>query len=267
MSSLCRTRRGCLGALFLAALLAMPGARAAERLRLCVEPANLPFADADGGGFEVAVARLLAGHLGRDLELVPVTQGLHGYARRTLGAGACDLLAGMPPGAEGALTTLPYYRSSWMFAVRSGERLPVSFDDPRLRQWRIAVPVAGTGLDTPPLAALGRRGLVERLQRFPLAARDQAAPLRAVTAGAADLAIVWGPVAGWYASRPGSALVLGPTPPWDGGLPFTAATALAVRRDAAPLRDALNRALADEQGAVAALLATWHVPMPEPAGG
>jgi mxaJ protein len=267
MSSPCRTRGRRIGALVLAALLAAPAVRGAEPLRLCVEPANLPFADVGGDGFEVAVARLLAGRLGRDLQLVPVTQGFHGFARKTLGADACDLLAGMPVGAEGVLTTRAYYRSSWMFVVRSGETVPASFDDPRLRRWRIAVPVAGAGLDTPPLAALGQRGLVERLQRFPLAARDQAAPLRAVTTGVADLAIVWGPVAGWYAARPGVALAMGPTPPLDGDVPFTAVTALAVRRDAAHLRDALNRALASEGAAVSALLAAWHVPIAEAAGG
>jgi mxaJ protein len=272
MSSPCRNslRRNSLhwvGLLLLEALLMAPAARAEEPLRLCVEPANLPFADAAGGGFDVAVARLLAGRLGRELVVVPVAQGFHGYTRRTLGEGLCDLLAGMPTRAEGALTTRPYYRSTWVFVVRDGVPVPASFDDPRLTGWRIAVPVAGQGLDTPPVAALARRGLVDRLERFPVAARDQGGPLRAVAAGNADLAIVWGPVAGWYAARAATPLALGPTPDRDRDIPFTASTALAVQRDNAPLRDALNRVLASERDAVAATLAAWHVPTTVAAGG
>lgn len=266
MSSPCR-HSGRAGLILLAAVLAGPAAHAAAPLRLCVEPANLPFADAEGGGLDIAVARLLSRALDRELVLVPVAQGFHGYARRTLGEGLCDLLAGMPAAAEGALTTRPYYRSTWMFVVREGVPVPTSFDDPRLAGWRIAVPLVGEGLDTPPVAALARRGRVDRLQRFPVAARDQAAPLRAVASGAADLAVVWGPVAGWYAARSDIPLALGPTPEEDLGIPLTAASTLAVRRADAALRDSLNRAIISEGDSLAATLAAWHVPVAGPAGG
>jgi mxaJ protein len=269
MSSPCRVERrlAAAAAVAAAALLAGDPADAAAEappLRLCVEPANLPFADAAGDGFEVAIARLVAGRLGRELELVPVIQGIHGFARRTLGDGLCDVLTGMPAGAEGALTTQPYYRSTWVFVARAGEPLPASFDDPRLPDWRIAVPVVGEGWDTPPVAALARRGIVQNLRRFPIGAKQPAGPLAAVAAGEADLAIVWGPVAGWYAARhPSVRLAMAPTPAADGDVPFTAATALAVRRGDEPLRKALDDALLQEGEAVAAILAAWHIPLAE----
>lgn len=261
MSSPCRVERA-VAALLLAAL-PLASATAATPLRLCAEPANLPFADAAGDGFEVAIVRLLARKLDRPVELVPAVQGPHGFARRTLGEGLCDVLTGMPTGAEGALTTRPYYRSTWMFVARDRESLPSSFDDPRLVTWRVAVPVVGEGWDTPPVAALGRRGIVANLRRFPLGAKQPTAPLDAVVEGEADLAIVWGPVAGWYAGRSKVPLVLAPTPPVDGDVAFTGGASLAVRRDDRVLREALDAALREERDEVAAILAAWRVP---PAG-
>ena len=266
MSSACRAERAALAAALLVAV-PLAGAEASPALRLCVEPANLPFADAHGDGFEVAVVRLLARRLGYQLELVPVIQGVHGFARRTLGEGLCDVLTGMPADAEAALTTRPYYRSTWMFVARAGEPLPASFDDPRLATWRVAVPVVGEGWDTPPVAALARRGIVRNLRRHPLGAKQPAGPLIAVASGEADLAIAWGPVAGWYAARSPVPLALAPTPAADGDVPFTAATALAVRRSNEPLRTALDAALREEREAVGAILAEWHVPVPAGDGG
>lgn len=264
MSSACRAERAALAAALIAAL-PLAGAGAAPVLRLCVEPANLPFADASGQGFEVEIVRLLAHRLGRELDLVPVIQGVHGFARRTLGEGLCDVLTGMPAGAEGTLTTQPYYRSTWMFVARAGQPLPASFDDPRLATWRVAVPVVGEGWDTPPVAALARRGIVRSLRRYPIAVRQPAGPFAALAAGEADLAIAWGPVASWYVAHAPVPLVLAPTPAADGDIRFTAAAALAVRRGNEPLRLALDGALLEERDAVAAVLAAWHVP-PAPSG-
>lgn len=261
MSSPCRVER-VLAAVMLAALPLASG-MAATPLRLCAEPANLPFADTEGNGFEVAIVRLLARKLDRPLELVATVQGPHGFARRTLGEGVCDVLTGMPTGAEGALTTRPYYRSTWMFVGRAGEPLPASFDDPRLRTWRVAVPVVGEGWDTPPVAALGRRGIVANLRRFPLGTKQPTGPLDAVAKGEADLAIVWGPVAGWYAGRSPVPLTLAPTPAMDGDVTFTGGASFAVRRDDGRLREALDAALREEREGVSAILAAWRVPPAE----
>jgi mxaJ protein len=267
MSSRCRTRSLGLLAGGLALLVAA-GAAAAPVLKVCVEPDNLPFADAAGGGFEGALARLLARDLGAALELVPVAQGPHGFVRSTLGEGRCDALMGMPAGADAVLTTRPYYRSTWMFVARAGGPSLASFDDPAARSLRIGVPVVGEGWDTAPVAALGRRGVVDNLRRFPAARGEAAAaPVAAVARGEVDVAVVWGPFAGWHARRQPVALTLSPTPATDGGVPLTVPIAAAVRRGNAALRDALDAAIAREGAEIGAILAEWRVPLAAPDGG
>jgi mxaJ protein len=257
--------------LILAALLAMGAAPAERKFAICVEPDNLPFSDRAGGGFEPAIARVLADSLHASLTIVPVAQTGRGYVRSTLGRGRCDAIMSMPPGSEGAMTTEPYYRATWFFVSRADHALDVqSFDDPVLRSVKIGVPSVGEGYDTPPLVALGRRGIVANLhlygvgglgsaKRFPVQMIDD------LNAERIDLAILWGPTAGFYAARAGHAITLARTPANDGpDIPLTTAIAIGVRPGNAELRDLLNRALAERRKEVGAILASYHVPLIEP---
>src|SRR5690348_8695060 len=113
----------CLEALAAAAVLLIASAACAaapadEALRVCADPDNLPYSNRAEQGFENAIARVVAAALGRELryEWQPLGRG---FVRKTLGAGACDLLVGVPAGYERVLTTRPYYRSSYVFVQRA----------------------------------------------------------------------------------------------------------------------------------------------------
>jgi mxaJ protein len=80
--------------------------------------------------------------------------------------------------------------------------------------------------------------------------------------GYVDIAIVWGPLAGYFAKAPATALRLVPVSPAI-DLPFLPQVydiSLAVRRSDKTLKAKLDAVLERERGAIAALLAEYGVP-------
>jgi mxaJ protein len=253
-----------------------PSAAAAplpSTLRVCVDPDNLPYSQAGGGGYEPALAQLLADELKLPLQLhwQPMRRGM---VRKTLGDGVCDALLSVPKGLDRLLTTRAYYRSSYVLLTRQADPAPLrSLDDERLARLRIGVQLVGDDLAaTPPGHALVQRGAVARVVGFtvdggsaqdaddgrgPAAQRMAAALVR----GQLDAALVWGPQAGWFAAQaqPPLALQVLSAPPGL-GLPFEFGMAIGVRRGEAAWRDRLQAALDARQAEIDALLDRWHVP-------
>jgi quinoprotein dehydrogenase-associated probable ABC transporter substrate-binding protein len=243
-------------------------APAVPALRVCADPNNLPFSNARGEGLENRLAAVLAEALGARVEYTWWAQR-RGAVRHTLGARTCDVMLGVPVGWDPVLTTRPYYRSTYVFVWRRDRALDLrSLDDPRLRWLRVGVQLVGDdGVNTPPAYALARRGIVDNVRGFPVygdyAARDPGAEiLRAVSRGDVDLAVVWGPLAGYFAGRLEPPLDWAAVaPPTEApGLQFTFAIAAGVRRDDAALRDRLQEALDRRAPAVQALLDAYAVP-------
>jgi len=252
----------------LLALLLLGAAPAPAPLRVCADPNNLPFSNARGEGFENRIAELLARELGTRVEYTWWAQR-RGLVRHTLAAGACDLLVGVPAGWDPVLATRPYYRSTYVFAWRRDRALDVrSLDDPRLRTLRVGVQLIGdNGVNTPPAHALARRGIVQNVRGYPIygdyARPSPAAPiLHAVADDEIDVAVVWGPLAGYFADRLTTPLAFAPvTPAIDPpGLRFTFAMAAGVRKGDTPLRDRLQAALDRRADDVRAILDAYAVP-------
>src|SRR5687768_7919613 len=106
-------------------------------LRVCADPNNLPFSNDRGEGFENRLATLVASELGLPLEYTWWAQR-RGFIRSTLNANLCDVIMGLPTSVEMALTTRPYYRSTYVFVTRRDRHLQLqSFDDAALRHLRI----------------------------------------------------------------------------------------------------------------------------------
>jgi quinoprotein dehydrogenase-associated probable ABC transporter substrate-binding protein len=238
-------------------------------LRVCADPANLPFSNQREQGFENRLAHLLADELHARLETTFWAER-RGHIRMTLKAHRCDVILGIPAGSEMVLTTRPYYRSTYVFVTRRGAAVPpTSFDDARLRTWRVGVPLVGDdGANPPPVHALSARGIVDNLRGFHVygeGRRDQDPPLAlldALARGELDVAIAWGPFAGWYARHPTvrAPLVITPVPAQDHGLDMTFAIALGVRKDDTALRDELDAALARRARDIDRLLDAYGVP-------
>ena len=245
------------------ALLACCSQVESRDLVVCADPDDMPFSHQDGSGFENRIAELVAQDL--RARLVYRWQPLRrGVVRKTLRARLCDVLMGVPADPAGTATSIPYYRSTYVFVTRTDWGAPVSsFDDMRIRASRIGVPLIGTdNAAVPPASALARRGIVENVEGFPVYGALPVAQriIDALANGQVDIAVAWGPAAAYYARRASVRIDVAPAP--DETLSRESfAIAIAVRDDASDLRDAINTALRRERSRIDAVLTEYDVPL------
>lgn len=241
----------------------------AAMLRVCADPNDLPFSNQRGEGIENRLAELVAHDLGEQLEFV-WWQQRGSLINNTLAADRCDVLLGLPAGMPGALITAPWYRSTYVFVERRGQAPPIdSLDDERLAKLRIGIHVVGDGY-APPAVALGRRGLAANLKGYSLfgAAGETNPPARlieAVARGDVDIAIAWGPLAGYFAAKQQGLRVTPVSPASYLGVPFTYSIAAGVREGDTRLRDSLNAVFEKECGAIRSLLREYAFPIADSA--
>jgi quinoprotein dehydrogenase-associated probable ABC transporter substrate-binding protein len=256
-------------AILLAACGSDPPPREVPRapLRVCADPNNLPFSNRARDGFENALAELVGHELGREVSYTWFPQR-RGFIKNTLKANKCDLVIGLPAGYDLAATTTPYYRSSYVFVARADRHLGLhSLDDPRLHDLRIGVHALGDDYaNVPPAQALARHGLQDQLVGYSFFG-DYAKPdppralIDAVARGEVDVAIAWGPLAGWAAARAAVPLELTPIDhPADEPLPFSFAIAMGVRKNDPMLRASIEGVLARRGPAIDAVLDRFGIP-------
>jgi mxaJ protein len=241
-------------------------------IRITADPNNLPFSNERREGFENKIADLLARELDANLEYSWRAQR-RGFFRETLKENRCDLVLGVPAHFDMALTTAPYYRSTYVFVSRLDKHLAVrSLDDPVLRQLKIGVQMIGNdGRNTPPAHALAARGIIDNVVGYTVygdytQANPPARIIDAVANGDVDVAIVWGPLAGYFAKTSAVPLEIKPVEPAaDPHLPFTFSIAMGVRKNDKPLRDEIDAVLARKHDEIEAILDDYKVPrVPEP---
>jgi ABC-type amino acid transport substrate-binding protein len=150
-----------------------------------------------------------------------------------------------------------------------------SFDDPRLRTLRIGVHVIGADYNSlPPVVALARRGIIRNVEGYSIYG-NYATPsppsklIEAVAHGDVDVAIAWGPLAGYYARRSPVPLTLTPvaTPMAVAGIPFVYAIAVGVRPADRALAAQLQAALERRHAEIRRVLESYGVPLVDCTGG
>jgi quinoprotein dehydrogenase-associated probable ABC transporter substrate-binding protein len=255
-------------AMVLAALASAGEVAAQDReLRVCADPDNLPFSNERLEGFENKVAKLIADDLNATLRYTWASQR-RGFIRQTLKAGKCDLIMGVPNGYEMVLTTKPYYRSTYVFVYAKSKNLELrSFDDPVLRQLKIGLHAFGEdGANAPPAHALARRGIAGNVIGFTILNTAQSPPgkiIDAVAAGDIDVAIVWGPFAGYFAAREPVELTVVPVSsstdlPY---LPFVFDMSMGVRRGDTALKEQMEGIVDRRRGDIQKILEAYGVPL------
>ena len=156
-----------------------------EPLKVCVAPEDPPRSTRPGVGFDVDVAKLIAGSLGRPLELVWLPRpNLHEIEETDLNFGplmdgVCSLQLSVPGVAaleeahDALALSRPYYGTAF-------ELVPASADLERAE--RVAV-----RSNTVAHIVVDRRGFSWTMQP------DTGSVLAALESGRADVALVWGP--------------------------------------------------------------------------
>jgi mxaJ protein len=183
-------------------------------LRVCQDPNNLPFSNTQGEGIENKLAELFAKKLGWKLEYFSFPQRM-GFVRNTIrfklpGTNyRCDIIMGVPSGFDQVAVTKPYYRSTYALVFPKGKGLDnvktkqdfLQLDPKQLKKLKIGL------YDRSPAAQwLTRRGLLEQAAPYRMMNADPdqypgEIIEKDLTAGKIDVAVVWGPLGGYFAKK------------------------------------------------------------------
>ncbi|HEY8008417.1 MAG TPA: substrate-binding domain-containing protein [Methylocella sp.] len=231
-------------------------------LRVCADPRDLPFSNQSGEGFENKLAEFLAQKLGKTLsyEFYP---GATGFVRNTLNAHKCDVIMGMPQGDDIVQGTNPYYRTTYALVSKPGSGLESvdSLESPLLQGKRIGI-VAGT----PPATNLAVNGLLGNIKSYPLVVDTRfdaptSAMIDDLDADRIDIAILWGPIAGYLAKHAKTPMKVMPLVKETSGSHLIYRIGMGVRHSDQEWKRLLNKLIAENQDAITHILAAYGVPL------
>ena len=246
--------------------------RAPTELRICADPYDLPFSNDKEEGFENKIAHVVA----RDLNATVINYwwpARRGVLRSSILAGRCDVMIQAPVGLDPVATTKPYYRSTYYFVYRADRGLALrSLDDTVLKHLKIGVNIIGYDYtNTPPAHALSARGILglvgfgNFLNPDPQADHPQDI-FDALAKDSIDVAIVWGPLAGYWVKHEPVPLTMTALPDSDpvSGMPFAFDMAMAVRHRDKELKAQLDSAIARRHDEIVRILEDYNVPLRAP---
>ena len=256
-------------------LLSPAGAEEQEAFRVCADPNNLPFSHETRNGFENRLAELLAEDLDMPVAFTWFPQRM-GFIRNTLKARdptrdgfKCDVVMGVPHRYDRAITTEPYYRSTYALVYVKGRGLDdiesvadlLSLDGARKQALRV-----GVFERTPATQLLAEHDYFDQTVAYQTMSGDPAAypgelVEKELIAGKIDAAILWGPIAGYFAKHAEGVEVrvipLQSTP----AIRFDFAISVAVRHGDGERKKTIQGALDRNTDAIKALLEEYNVPL------
>jgi len=233
-------------------------------LRVCADPSNMPFTDESGEGFENKLAELVAEKTGRKSVAYTWFPMVTGFVRNTLRANRCDIVMGYAQGDEQVQNTNAYYRSTYVLVYKKGVGLDgvETIEDPRLKDRKFGV--VGR---TPPATNIAEAGLMKNTKAYPLMLDTRFAPSMAevmiqdMIEGVIDVAVLWGPMAGYYAKKSGADLALVPLVKEKTGSRMMYRITMGVRPSDQEWKRTLNRVIKENQEEINTILLDFGVPL------
>jgi quinoprotein dehydrogenase-associated probable ABC transporter substrate-binding protein len=245
------------------------------QFRVCADPENMPHSNQKLEGFENKIADVIAKEFAASTRYTWWGQR-RGFIRNTMNAtleeGRCDVVIGVPEGYDLVTPTKPYYRSTYVFVYPRDKGPQVkSLDDPVLKMVKIGVHLLGDDYtNPPPVHELSKRGVVGNLVGFSTfysAENPPSSIIDAVASGKVDLAIVWGPAAGYFVKQQRVPLVMIPVPSGKGDLPFEFGIAMGVKPGNQELKARLEKVIETRHAAITKILNDYNVPLVEGKAG
>ena len=181
-----------------------------KEFKVCADPDNMPYSTQKGEGFENKIAEVLAKDLGKNLTY-EFWLDRQGYLRNTINAQRCDVIIGMGSDVDNLRTSKPYYRSGYVFVYRKSSNYNIKdWDSEDLKKG-----IIGIVGQSPPTIPLNDHNLMANARPYRLQ-RDLNLPPSFIVddliAGKIDIAIVWGPIGGYFAKQSKEPLVVVPVP-------------------------------------------------------
>lgn len=243
-------------------------------LKVCAAENEMPYSNQQGEGFENRLTRFLGAKLNRKIEYVYWKDPRY-YVRDFLQKGLCDVAVGVDTGDPRVATTIPYYRSGYVFISRQEDDLALAnWDSEALQRARRIGFIPGTPSEVM-LKKIGRyhdmfnynKELVGFKSRRNQYVKYEPSKLVAdVSAGKAEVAVLWGPSAARYvreSSTPLKTTVIPDNNTRSDGqkVGFHYSTSMAVRKDDKELLQQLNQFIQQNQDQITALLEQEGIPL------
>ena len=186
-----------------------------NEFKVCADQNNMPYSNAAGEGFENKIAEVLAADLGKELSY-QFWHDRFGFLRNTLNAKRCDLIIGTNTTYDALNTTKPYYRAGhvWIYRKDSGYDIK-NWDSPDLKK-----SVIGLVDKSPVTQALNSNGLMANARAYRIMRDLTKSPgqlVDHVVNGEIDVAVMWGPIGGYYAKQSKEDLVVVLIPEYSDG--------------------------------------------------
>lgn len=181
--------------------------------KVCADPDNMPYSNVKQEGFEDKIAALLAQDLGKKLAYT-YAYNRQGFYRNTINANRCDIIISTTSDNDALRTSKPYYRSGYVFVYKKNSGYNITdWDSPDLH--KASIGIIGESPATRPLADHNLMGNARpyRMQR------DLNVPpsfmIDDLVKGDIDVAIMWGPIGGYYAKQSKEPLVVVAIPEYE----------------------------------------------------
>ena len=257
-------------------LSAMAQDKPAERtaLRVCQDPNNLPFSNVAGEGIENRIAEVFGKAMGLPVTYFSFPQRL-AFIRNTLKFKLpgedypCDIVMGVPAGYDQVSVTKPYYHSTYalvfakgkgMDQVKSGDDF-LKIDPTRLAQLRIGIYDRSPASDW-----LSRHKLVDQGVPYQIMNADpKQYPGEIIendlVSGKLDAAIVWGPIAGYFAQRVKTAALVVVPLKSEPGVRFDYPMAMGVRYGEREWKQQIEALIESKHHEIESILKEYGVPV------
>jgi quinoprotein dehydrogenase-associated probable ABC transporter substrate-binding protein len=247
---------------------------AQDVLKVCQDPSNLPFSNEKGEGFENRIAELLAEKLGWKLEYFSFPQRM-GFIRNTLRfklpgeAYRCDLVIGVPAKWDQVSATKPYYRSTYALVYPQGGKLEgvhsvkdlAALDPKVLQGLRIGVYDRSPATEWLNKHNLGEQGVPYRMMNADPEYYPGQIIEKDLAAGAIDAAVVWGPIAGFFAKRISRPRIVVVPLPSEPGVKFDYDIAMGVRFGEQQWKATVERLIDQNRDRIEQILREYGVPL------
>lgn len=236
-----------------------------KELRVCTDPDNMPYSNVHREGFEDKIAMLIAKDLGMKATFA-YAYNRFGFLRNTINAYRCDVIIGTAKGYDPLTTTKPYYSSGHIFVWRKDSNYDIKdFNSPDLRK-----AVIGLTDKSPAAIALDGHGLMAQAVPYRLQRNLHKSPgymIEGLEKGEIDVAIAWGPLAGYYIKKSKVPLEWAWVPEYKhinkkGRLNWN--IAMGVRKRDFKRAEMLDAALERNKAGIAKIMEEYGIPFREP---
>ncbi len=230
-------------------------------LRVCADPGNMPFSNEHKEGFENKIIELVATKLKRPVQYTWFPQTV-GFVRNTLRIRECDLISGISTSSQLVQNTNPYYHSVYTMVYRADSGIHATqLSDPMLKDKRLGV-VAGT----PPATLLARYGLLTQITPYQLTVDTRhfssgAQAINDLVAGTTDVALLWGPIAGYYTQQADIDFEIVPLLNESKDVRLDYRVSMAVRYSETEWKRTINKVLKELQPEIDKILQAYGVPL------